>query len=83
MDLDRRSVMLAALRSSNFVCRWDFWSSKLYEKTMMSSKYKSANCHFLVVRIVSMTLWYVASAFLSPNGMRINAYVLKCVVNIV
>ena len=49
----------------------------------MSFKYTRANCYFTVVRIVAMVRWYVAGAFFSPHGMRVNAYIPRCVVSVV
>ena len=49
----------------------------------MSTKYTKANCHQNVVRIVSIDGQYVAGAVFSPSGMYENAYVLKCVENVV
>ena len=49
----------------------------------MSSRYTGMNCHLTVINIVSMVRWYVAGALLSPNSIRVNAYVSKCVVFVV
>ena len=49
----------------------------------MSSRYTRANCHLTMVSIVSIALWYIAGAFLSPRGIRVNVYVPKCKENVV
>ena len=36
----------------------------------------------MCVRVLHNTRWYVPGAFFSPNGMRVDAFVPKCVVNL-
>ena len=49
----------------------------------MSSRYTRANFHLTVASMVSIALWYVADAFLTPKGIHVSVYVPKCIVKVV
>ena len=62
----------AAFNLSITILRFAKVSPKSLPKTMMSSRYTRQRCHCRPLRTVSISLWKVAGALVSPNGMTLN-----------
>ena len=62
---------------------WALWSSRYDEKAMMLFMIMREDFLFGEVSTLLMDRLYVFSAFFNPNFTCVNAYVSRCIVNVI